>query len=205
MTLTSALNIIQIGTNRADDHLASIVKNYLPDQIQNLILVEPFSIHNSKIQNCYTRYLNKLHIENIVITPEPPENGRATLWYHPQDLTHNNATELASLNKQHASRIVERYKFDEMQYLECPAMTINSLFAKYNLQHIDILYIDTEGYDDKIIYSIDFNKYRISSIFYEHLHIDKWALFNFLTQHNYIIEHSIPEDSYADKATLKDQ
>lgn len=34
---------------------------------------------------------------------------------------------------------------------------------------------------------------------------EKRALFNFLTQHNYIIEHSIPEDSYADKATLKDQ
>lgn len=197
------MNIIQIGTNRADDHLTSIVKKIHPDQINNLITVEPFDLHNESIKRCYQDYSASLHIENIIITPENNSSGKEKIWFHPKDLTHNNATELASLNKEHASRIVAQYTYEDMQFLELSSMTLNELFDKYNMTDIDILYIDTEGYDDKLIYSINLDKYKIRTIFYEHLHIDKWKLFHFLVDKGYDIEHSIEGDSYADMATLK--
>lgn len=194
------MNIIQIGTNKANDNLASLVHNYDVNDIDLLLLVEPLQIHNNTIQSCYAKYLTKLSIENIVISDQNDETIK--LWYHPHDLSHANAGELASLNKSHSTNIRSQYSVDDVTYFECPNLTINKLFDKYNLSNIDILYIDTEGFDDKIIYSIDFKKYSIKTIYYENLHIDKEKLRHFLKSLNYNIDINTSGDAYADKATL---
>jgi hypothetical protein len=194
------MNIVQIGTNRAYDNLASIVYQYSPEIITNLILVEPFSLHNHSIQSCYAKYIDKLHLENIIISDSDAVTNK--LWYHPNDLTHQNAAELASLNKQHSINIRSYYKEDEVVCLELPNLTANQLFDKYNLNNIDILYIDTEGFDDRIIYSINFDKYYISTIYYENLHIDRDKLRAFLSQLNYKIDINTNNDPYCDLAIL---
>lgn len=194
------MNIVQIGTNRAYDNLATIIHQYSSEIIDNLILVEPFSLHNPSIRSCYAKYTDKLHIENIIISDSVIATNK--LWYHPNDLTHQNAAELASLNKQHSINIRSYYKADEVVGLELPNLTINQLFDKYNLQKIDILYIDTEGFDDKIIYSINFDKYYISTIYYENLHIDRDKLRSFLAKLNYKIDINTNNDPYCDLAIL---
>lgn len=193
------MNIIQIGTNRADDNLMSIVHNYRPDEIDLLLLIEPLSFHNESIQSCYAAYQDKLRIENIVISNI--EIPYIKLWYHPNDLKHRNAGELASLNKEHSTRIRSQYSKEDLSYTECPNLTINQLFDKYNLKNIDILYIDTEGFDDLIIYNINFNKYNINTIYYENLHIDRYKLRSFLREMKYQIEENTENDPYADRAT----
>lgn len=196
------MNIVQIGTNKAYDNMSSIVYKYLPEDICKLIMVEPFSSHNLSIKECYKKYANKLYIENIIITPDIKHKTTEHIWYHELDATHGNAYELASLNKEHASHIRSNYYTKDMKSLEIECLTINELFEKYGLYNIDILYIDTEGFDDKLIYSINFNKFLIKQIFYENLHIDANKLREFLILKNYEVFQSITEDPYADRAKL---
>lgn len=195
------MNIIQIGTNKADDYLSTVVKGHHPNQINNLILVEPFDYHNANISICYQAYSKQLHLENIIITPDDTHPKQAKIWYHELDSQHSNAYELASLNPSHAHNIRNNYNTNDMTYKLLDCYSINELFNKYNLLHIDILAIDTEGFDDQIIYSINFSKYTIDTILYEHLHIDRYRLHAFLQNRGYSIQHSLPEDPYTDKAT----
>lgn len=196
------MNIVQIGTNKAYDNMSSIVYKYSVEDICKLIMVEPFSYHNLNIKKCYEKYTNKLYIENIIITPEIEHKAKENIWYHELDATHGNAYELASLNKEHASHIRSNYNIKDMKSLEIECLTINELFNKYSIYNIDILYIDTEGFDDKLIYSIDFNKFLIKQIFYENLHINANQLREFLISKNYKVFESIAEDPYADRAEL---
>tara|TARA_B100001057_G_scaffold494043_1_gene589790 strand:+ start:1831 stop:2085 length:255 start_codon:yes stop_codon:yes gene_type:complete len=46
------------------------------------------------------------------------------------------------------------------------------LIKKYNIAEIEYLFIDTEGYDYKIIKSIDLNKIKINKIKFEYKHLD---------------------------------
>lgn len=194
------MNIIQIGTNKSYDYLTTIIKSYEAAKIQKIILVEPFSYHNDSIMNCYKEYTNQLFVENIIIVPEKHHNKQEKIWYHELDSVHQNAYELASLNPQHASRIRNHYKTEDMKFNLIDCYNINELFRKYDLSHIDILAVDTEGFDDKIIYSIDFEKYNISTIFYEYLHINKYLIQKFLENKGYWVDHSITEDPYTSRA-----
>ena len=197
------MNIVQIGTNKAYDNMSDIVHRYSNLNITCLVMIEPFIYHNDSIKKCYSEYLNKLFIENIIITPDQEHKDKESIWYHELDATHGNAYELASLNRQHSLNIRSYYDINGMTTLELNCLTLNELFQKYNLETIDILYIDTEGSDDKIIYSIDFNKFIIKEIFYENLHIDKEKLRDFLILKNYSIEESTENDPYADRTILK--
>lgn len=64
----------------------------------------------------------------------------------------------------HKARI-HRMKDVVKQHLPC--MTLNSLCEKHNITQVDFLKIDAEGYDCRIINSIDFKKLHISSILFE--------------------------------------
>lgn len=50
-------------------------------------------------------------------------------------------------------------------------LSFNQLCHKYNVDHIDIIHIDTEGYDFEIIKLIDFEKFTPSIVLYEHKHL----------------------------------
>lgn len=197
------MNIVQIGTNKAHDYLSDIVHSYQQNSIHHLILVEPFAYHNLSIQNCYSRFRDNLCIENIIITPNTNHDKQEQIWYHDLDSQHSNAYELASLNPKHAHNIRNNYQLNDMKNLWLDCYTINELFDKYNLIDIHTLAIDTEGFDDQIIYSINFDKYKITTILYEHLHINKEQLREFLKNKGYVIETEIPQDPYTDQATQR--
>jgi FkbM family methyltransferase len=59
----------------------------------------------------------------------------------------------------------------EVERVKC--ITFNSLLDRYRLQQIDLLLIDTEGYDYNIIKGIDFKRIKPSIIYYEHMHLSK--------------------------------
>jgi hypothetical protein len=68
------------------------------------------------------------------------------------------------------------------------------------LQNIDLLFIDTEGYDSKIIMSIDFTKFNIKEIYYENLHVNAYELRTFLKQKNYTINEGVLTYGWNDRA-----
>jgi hypothetical protein len=68
-------------------------------------------------------------------------------------------------------------------------MTINNLFHKYELTDIDILFLDAEGFDDRIIKDIDFSQFMIRNIYYENVHIDNQSITEYLQSLGYSVKN----------------
>jgi len=173
------MKIVQIGTCVGNDDLTNIVQHNQPSI---LILVEPMNIHNDKRDECYSG-INNLYLENIAITTT--NDDETSFYYHKND---GPMYEVASNNVNHILK--HGYSLDGVIEIKVKCLTINQLFEKYNLSDIDILFIDAEGLDDKIIKSIDFDKFSIDKIYFENLHLQDKKIYNFLAELNYKITHS---------------
>lgn len=185
------MNLVQIGTNVAYDDFFNIVKTIDKSQIKNLILVEPLTACNNKITTCYNGY--NFILENVVVNTDP--YIKKELFYM---ASRNNF--LSSLKEGHIEKHNTREKTIPIQV---DAITINELFDKYSLHYVDILFIDCEGIDDKIIESIDFEKYSIDKIYYEHIHIDNDKLISFLNKKGYEVSKCNFQDGFTSVAIRK--
>jgi FkbM family methyltransferase len=174
------MKIVQIGTCVANDDLTQIVKESQPEL---LVLIEPMSIHNQKINECYLG-INNVFLENIAITVD--ETQEISFYYHKDD---GPMYEVATTDINHIFK--HGYGSEGIVELKVKCLTINNIFEKYNLSKIDILFIDSEGLDDKIIKSIDFKKYEIPKIFFENLHIKDNDIYNFLIGLGYKITKNV--------------
>lgn len=181
------LNIVQIGSHKGYDDLTEIVKKYRPEQINNLILIEPHDQYNSSLQECYQGYYPK--IENLVISLD--ENKNTINFYYTSE------TEVSSINPTHLIKHGQ-YKYGVREF---PSLTLNKLLEKYNISFVDVLFIDAEGIDDKIIMSIDFDNYQIKEIYYENLHINSNIVASFLKEKGYSIQNNILSNGWTNKAT----
>ena len=172
------MNIIQIGANRGNDDLSEIIGDNQPN---NLILVEPMSLHNEFLLNHY-KWVNNLSVENLVIDVE--SNKDVEFFYHLDDGPNY---EVASLSKEHIYVRHTQLSPDRITSLMLKTITINDLFIKHNITDIDILFIDAEGHDDTIIRSIDFNQFQINKIYFENLHLKDDSIYEFLNNLGYQI------------------
>jgi len=176
------MNIIQIGTNKANDDVTVIVEQY-SSVLNKFITVEPLFVHHQDIKECY-KNIPQLIIEEIAVTPTPTKE-KLNFYYHKED---GPGFEVASTNKEHILKhIIYNPKLTEdgIVELKVDCLTLNQLFEKHDLINIDVLYIDAEGLDFELIKSIDFDKFNIVNIIYEHLHINGEEAIKFLESKNY--------------------
>jgi FkbM family methyltransferase len=54
-----------------------------------------------------------------------------------------------------------------------PCLAFESLLAKHHLAQVDLLLVDTEGYDYEILRHIDLSKHRPALVIYEHYHLSE--------------------------------
>ena len=180
-------NIVQIGANKGYDDLTDIVNKFDKKEIELLVLIEPNHTLNAHLMQCYNGFNYK--IENVVITPNNDKKTE-TFFFCELDL-------LSSLSIEH----IRKHKVGQPTHqVEYPAITINNLFNKYNLKEIDILFIDAEGFDDQIIYSIDFDNFNIKELYYEHIHIDNTKIEPFLESKGYKIVKNLFKDGFTNRA-----
>ena len=178
------MNLVQIGTNQANDDFTNLVKKLDKNEIKKLILVEPLESCNQQIKSCYSGY--DFILENLVI------NVDSSIKKEKFFVSKYNW--LSSLKKSH----IEKHKTNEEPIeIEVDSITLNDLFDKHDINKIDVLFVDSEGMDDKLIMSIDFNKFDIEQIYYEDIHIDNKNLINFLENKNY----SVTKSEFSDNLT----
>jgi FkbM family methyltransferase len=78
--------------------------------------------------------------------------------------------QLGSFNKSHITSLISGIEpFIEETSLN--GISINSLLSKHDITSIDLLHIDTEGYDYKILSQLDLQKFRPRIILYERKHL----------------------------------
>jgi FkbM family methyltransferase len=178
--------VVQIGANRGYDELTDLIKNI---KVDKLVLVEPMSKFNDSLLKCYN-HIENLFIENVAITDDV--NKKKEYFYLHEKMDDN--VEQASLLKSHINKVFNRPEYlidksydDQLLEVEIECSTINNLFDKYNLTDINILFIDAEGLDDRIIKSVDFSRFNIEKIYYENMHIDNFEISNFLNKMGYLV------------------
>lgn len=97
------------------------------------------------------------------------------------------ASQVGSLDFQHVARHLgvpnpQNY----ISEMKVPGRTINALLAEIAADGVDILQIDAEGWDWKILSGLDLSKWRPAFIVFEHLHLteeDTRAARKFLEPH----------------------
>jgi FkbM family methyltransferase len=136
---------VQIGAH--DGTSFDPIHDYIHKHHWRGILVEPQPKVFARLRKTYETE-PQLILENAAIARQ---DGTATLYalketpgmpYH--------ATMLASFNRDAVEFNGHGYK-GEVEELKVPALTVKSLLAKHQVNRVDLLQIDTEGFDVEII------------------------------------------------------
>jgi FkbM family methyltransferase len=161
----------QIGTNNGNDNFKKMVINDNPDLI---ILVEPNIDLIDEIKDNYNDILSKTVIYNNAIYYEndkelelffPSVNG----IYDKKNKTGILAENGYKYSDVHFSLLPmnDWGKKEDMVKLKTKSITFDKICENENITTIDLLMIDTEGFDSEIIKMIDLNKYKIKKLIFE--------------------------------------
>lgn len=164
-------SIIQIGANDGIrfDVLNVYIKKYKPKSL----LVEPILSNFRDLKNNYKKHKN-IYFENSAISVnneisylfKVKENKISKYDTHIKGIT--------SFNKNHLKK--HGVKERDIALEKVNSISIRDLLLKYKFKEIDLIYVDAEGYDGKII--LDFlKKYKGNPILiFEFIHIDNSTL-----------------------------
>lgn len=167
------LVLVQIGAGAGDldprvdyiDGFTNTIKERIDKNIINQIyLIEPNPVNIEKLTECWKEYPATI-IQGAITDGESGQTVK--LFYCEEDAPHY---QVASLEESHVRRI---YPEAEIKFISVETININDFLSKIFEKHpfIDLLCLDIEGLDAKIVATIEWNKFRILSATIEHLHL----------------------------------
>ena len=160
--LHSKFFFVQIGAN--DGISFDPIYNLVTKEQVHGIALEPVTSIYQKLKKNYANFPNVVLVNKDI---HKTEKEMVLYRVNPENKQHPDWTiGTASFNKNHheLSNIPDADIIEEK--VEC--ISFDDLIAEYKMNHIDLLQIDTEGYDYEIIKMIDFDKIAPSIISFEH-------------------------------------
>jgi len=159
--------LIQIGANdgKRFDEINYFIKKY---KIKSL-LVEPIENYFQKLKDNY-KNLDFIEFENSAISVD---NELSYLFKVKEKYLHSyddHVNGLASFDKNHL--IKHGIKKHHIENTKINSMSIKKLINKYKINNLDLLFVDAEGYDGKIIYDFFKNSDLKPIIIFEFIHIE---------------------------------
>jgi len=162
------------------------------------LLVEPQPSAFQQLVEAYNQE-TQLEFENAAIAST---DGTATLYRVKEEGTNLPYWyyQIASLDRERVVDVLERWKTGEndaqipadvtqlIEELPIPSLSVKTLLSKHNVDHIDLLVIDTMGFDFEILKMFPFEWIKPSIIHFEHNHLssdDQAACLEFLIQQGY--------------------
>lgn len=148
------LKFVQIGAN--DGIQADFVRERVKKFKWTGVLVEPIPYVFEKLIKNY-RKCEGLIFENCAIAESSGDRD----FYVCKDNEVSSGLELIhpKAQKYNAAGTVEK--------ITVPCMTFHELLDKHGITHLDVVVIDCEGYDYKIVQSIDFSRIKPKVLIYE--------------------------------------
>jgi FkbM family methyltransferase len=177
-----AFTVVQIGAHVGDtpnDPLYEFLRATLPGHPSRLaILVEPVREYFDALQDAYSD-LPTVRLENVAIAEEEGDRDFYRLAPGVDPTEHGHVdwlTQLGSLRRDRMTDLWDRVeqtpakkefwrKHHTVEKVHC--WTLDQLLRKYGLNHVDLLQVDTEGYDYEILRTIDFSRLHPRFINYE--------------------------------------
>lgn len=164
----SIKTIIQIGANDglSFDELNYFIKRYQPKSI----LVEPILEIFMRLKQNYKSYHN-VFFENSAISVDYDDNSH--LFKVSEEFISrygNHIPAISSFDKNHL--IKHGVSSSHIIKEKVKTLSIKDLIKKYQIQNLDLFFVDAEGYDGKIVYDL-LNKSNLRPIIiFEYIHID---------------------------------
>jgi FkbM family methyltransferase len=160
---------VQIGAN--DGVIYDPISAYVRRYQWSGLLVEPVATYFERLKENYRGYLG-LSFENAAISDTEGERAfyriREDLDYLPAWCAGLGTFYLdVLLTHRWAIPNLDAYVLEER--VRC--ISLGQLLAKHGVRRIDLLAIDTEGYDYELIKQVDFDRMRPAMLLYEHQYI----------------------------------
>ena len=164
---------VQVGAN--DGAMMDPLRKHVLSSRWRGLLIEPVPQLFARLKGNYAAAADRVRAVNLAIATEDGELP----FFHLEDQPGlpplpEWVAGLGSFRRdvvlKHAGRIpqFERY----LSEIRVPCATWDSLCRGHGVDQIDVLVIDTEGYDFEIIRQIDFTRQRPLLLVYEHHHFD---------------------------------
>jgi FkbM family methyltransferase len=171
------LHIIQAGANdgKSNDFIHQLNKR----SSTKAILVEPVPYVFAELKNEY-KYCSNIRLLQAAITDSI--NSHSLPFYYLKPVAGLNFSSIynqwGSFSLEHLRKFaVHVPHFEELLTVEeVDTLTINQVMEQSGFPTIDLIATDVEGFDGKIIASIDFRRFQPKLILFEHIHIEKAEL-----------------------------
>jgi FkbM family methyltransferase len=165
---------VEIGSNDGEqhDHLRPLI---LAREWRGL-MVEPVPYVFERLRQNYGE-LDRVTLVNVAIADRdgelpffhlreagPEERESLPHWYHG---TGSFSREAVLGHAKDIPDVEER-----LVTTTVPCVTFDSLRARYEVERVDLLLVDTEGYDWELLRGIDLQGVRPRLVIYEHFHLD---------------------------------
>lgn len=160
-----SINFIQIGANdgKRFDPIYEFIK-YNKNSIHGYVL-EPVGDYFLDLCKNYEKYSNIVPL-NFAIHNDLSETSIYRVSKEYEERVPEFALGIASFNRYHHEKTKIPSEFIVEERVRC--ISIKDLVSSYNIKNLDLLVIDTEGYDYEILINIDFNLISPSIIHFEH-------------------------------------
>jgi FkbM family methyltransferase len=180
---SSKFFFIQIGSN--DGVSSDPLNNFIKTHNWKGILIEPVPYLFEKLKETYKG--KNLVFENVAVSNKEELKDFYRIKKNNEPNNPDWYEQIGSFDKntilKHKNEIPNFEKHLTKEKIK--ATTIKNLIKKHKVSKIDLLHLDTEGFDFEIIKTIDFNEIKPKMILYEHLHLsnqDKTSCENLLKQ-----------------------
>ena len=177
-------SLIQIGAN--DGLLFDVLKHYIKKFHPSSLLIEPVLENFEKLKKNYHNIEN-IKFENSAISVN---NEISSLYKVKLSKVHHydeHILVITSFNKNHL--LEHGVKNSHISKEKVQSISIDKLLIKHSIKTLDLLFIDAEGYDSKIIYDFFKNSLLRPLIIFEYIHCDYIffrKLINRLNEINYV-------------------
>jgi len=163
---------VQVGSNDGvtSDPIRPLIEQHVD---WRGLLIEPVPYLFDRLKsNCSDS--NRFCLENAAVAME---RGTLPFYYVAEEAARALPDlprwydQIGSFDRQH---IVDRLNgrlepFIVKQHVVC--LPLADILAKHNVKQIDLLHIDTEGYDYRVLAQVDFDAYRPAAILFEYKHL----------------------------------
>jgi len=165
--------VLKIGANDGitSDPLASLL---LSDSRYRGLLVEPIPMYAAMLRANYGTS-SRFAIEQVAVAAS---SGTAKMYYVDEDAlkgiepgTANWVRHVASLDRLHVIKHLSPEMHSAVKEASVECLAVNALLSRHNIQKIDLLHIDCEGFDYVILRQFDFTTFRPRMVLFEQKHL----------------------------------
>jgi FkbM family methyltransferase len=161
---------VQIGAN--DGEQRDPLRAHIADRSWSGVMVEPIPYVFERLQANYGGH-PRIQLENVAIADT---DGTRPLYYLPQSSDEHLPQwydALASFRPE----VILKHDWaipdvaERLSSMDVKCWTFDTLYRTAGLDHLDVVQIDTEGFDFEVIKLIDLEKYAPTLLMYEQLHL----------------------------------